>query len=244
MRILVTFTATQPVRLPIAYNHLVQGMIYRHLPEEMAGFLHGNGFSAESRSFKLFSFSRFQGKVSVNQGFITLTPPFSLVITSCWGEFLHGLADGLQEDGGVTFGPARVALDSIMIEDDQPFDRGAATIRMLSPMTTYSTLTGPDGARKTYYYSPFEKDFSQMLRVNLINKYEAVCGAPPVDDSFVISPLKVTRQDEKIIQYKGFIIKGWLGSYRMQGAPALLKLAYDAGLGGKNSQGFGCFEVI
>ena len=30
----------------------------------------------------------------------------------------------------------------------------------------------------------------------------------------------------------------------MTGDPALKKIAYDTGLGSKNSQGFGCFKVL
>ncbi|MGB9819468.1 MAG: CRISPR-associated endoribonuclease Cas6 [Thermovenabulum sp.] len=30
----------------------------------------------------------------------------------------------------------------------------------------------------------------------------------------------------------------------MCGEPLLLKTAYEAGLGSKNSQGFGCFEIL
>jgi len=44
--------------------------------------------------------------------------------------------------------------------------------------------------------------------------------------------------------YKNFLIKGWMGTFRLQGLKKALKLAYDAGLGSKNSQGFGMFEVI
>ncbi|MDN5332516.1 MAG: CRISPR-associated endoribonuclease Cas6 [Tepidanaerobacteraceae bacterium] len=44
--------------------------------------------------------------------------------------------------------------------------------------------------------------------------------------------------------YKDVIIKGWMGVYILKGDPVLLKIAYDAGLGSKNSQGFGCFEIL
>lgn len=40
------------------------------------------------------------------------------------------------------------------------------------------------------------------------------------------------------------MIKGWLGIYEKDGDPRLLKLAYSAGLGAKNSQGFGMIDVI
>lgn len=41
-------------------------------------------------------------------------------------------------------------------------------------------------------------------------------------------------------KYKDTIIKGWVGAYFLAGDPDLLKLALTAGVGAKNSQGFGC----
>lgn len=52
------------------------------------------------------------------------------------------------------------------------------TIRMLSPVTIYSTLFSANGKKKTYYYSPFEKEFSQLIRANILKKYEALYGTP------------------------------------------------------------------
>ncbi|MBC7189418.1 hypothetical protein H5U35_04285, partial [Candidatus Aerophobetes bacterium] len=40
------------------------------------------------------------------------------------------------------------------------------------------------------------------------------------------------------------LIKGWMGTYRLEGNPELIKFSYDAGLGAKNSQGFGMYEVV
>jgi CRISPR-associated endoribonuclease Cas6 len=38
-------------------------------------------------------------------------------------------------------------------------------------------------------------------------------------------------------------MKSWLGQYRKT-TQDLLEFAYDAGLGAKNSQGFGLFDII
>jgi CRISPR-associated endoribonuclease Cas6 len=35
-----------------------------------------------------------------------------------------------------------------------------------------------------------------------------------------------------------------MGMYTIKAHPILLELAYDAGIGSKNSQGFGLFEVL
>lgn len=47
-----------------------------------------------------------------------------------------------------------------------------------------------------------------------------------------------------MILYKGTVIKAWEGTFRLLGPQELVELAYDTGLGAKNSQGFGCFELL
>ena len=56
-----------------------------------------------------------------------------------------------------------------------------------------------------------------------------------------IVPLKVK---ESIILYKDTVVKGWCGVFLMEGHLTLIRCVYDTGLGAKNSQGFGMFEVI
>jgi len=35
-----------------------------------------------------------------------------------------------------------------------------------------------------------------------------------------------------------------MGIYKLKGGPELIHLVYDAGLGAKNPQGFGMFEIV
>ena len=82
---------------------------------------------------------------------------------------------------------------------------------------------------------------------NLIKKYIAVYKKNMTDNSknFTIKPLKVDLKRNFILtKFKNTIIKGWMGLYKISGNPELLKIAYDAGIGSKNSAGFGMWEVI
>jgi CRISPR-associated endoribonuclease Cas6 len=125
------------------------------------------------------------------------------------------------------------------------------TINMLSPITCYSTLKKADGKSKVYYYNPFEEEFSLLLKNNLKKKYQLIFGKTPKNFEFEITPYKVSKKDEKIVLYKKITkrqrkpttIRAWMGVYFLKGDPQILKLSYDAGLGSKNSQGFGCWEV-
>ncbi len=50
--------------------------------------------------------------------------------------------------------------------------------------------------------------------------------------------------DQKILNFKGTVIKGWTGLYEVNLPEPYFRLAYDAGFGAKNAQGFGMVEVI
>ncbi|MEM3009977.1 MAG: CRISPR-associated endoribonuclease Cas6 [Candidatus Nitrosocaldaceae archaeon] len=40
-----------------------------------------------------------------------------------------------------------------------------------SPIVVYSTLFTKDNRKKTYYYSPYEEEFSDLITKNLIKKF-------------------------------------------------------------------------
>lgn len=61
MRIKINCDVGHGVTLPINYNHILTGIIYRFLNQsdpEYAHFLHEKGYELESRHFKLFTFSQ------------------------------------------------------------------------------------------------------------------------------------------------------------------------------------------
>jgi CRISPR-associated endoribonuclease Cas6 len=85
-----------------------------------------------------------------------------------------------------------------------------------------------------------------MLLHNLARKARALGWERPEEalaDGYV-RPVRVQPRDRKLIYYKGFVVQAWTGQYELKLPPGYLELAYDAGLGGKNSQGFGMVEVM
>ena len=62
---------------------------------------------------------------------------------------------------------------------------------------------------------------------------------------FKITPFRLDfKKDKKIIIYKGTVIKAWMGSYVLESEPQILELSYYTGLGSKNSQGFGMWDLL
>ena len=61
MRVQILADVGNGITLPINYNHLLVGAIYRFLAEsnpEYADFLHDEGYQTAEKRFKLFTFSQ------------------------------------------------------------------------------------------------------------------------------------------------------------------------------------------
>ncbi len=57
-------------------------------------------------------------------------------------------------------------------------------------------------------------------------------------EDFRISPINPKQISKSIVYYKGFVVVGFNGQFELTSNPILLQLALEAGLGGKNVQGF------
>ncbi|HHW39898.1 MAG TPA: CRISPR-associated endoribonuclease Cas6 [Syntrophomonadaceae bacterium] len=243
MQLTVFFSAPGPVAIPVQYSHLVQGLIYRHLDNPvLRNYLHDQGFVLEKRRFKLFTFSRLLGKevrYDREKGCLVFTPPIRLLICSPIPFILQELGTGFLKEGSVRLGNAR--LEVMKFSTAAPRVRQAALrVRMLSPLVVYSTFANGDGKKYTYYYSPFEPRFADLVAENLAKKHLLIYGRSAQSEGFALRPVGVRDSDQKVTYYKETVVKGWMGEYELSGDPGLLQVALDAGLGAKNSQGYGC----
>ena len=57
-------------------------------------------------------------------------------------------------------------------------------------------------------------------------------------------PVKVQDRDKCVTKYKGFYITGWCGEYVLKGERKYLDFLYQTGIGSKNAQGFGMFDIV
>lgn len=244
MRLSITLTGSRQITLPVQYNHLVQATIYQLIEQPvLRNFLHEQGFAMGQRKFKLFTFSRLLGRPRFDRTTkqLIFTSPLRLVICSPVNFIVQELGNGFLRQGRIRLGEAVLQVDGVDVAD--PIIRtNAVTVRMLSPLVVYSTLE--DGSRRfTYYYSPFEARFQELVLSNLAKKYLLIYGRAAAGEGFEIVPAYVRQSDHKVVEYKGTVIEGWMGSYNLTGDPQLLEVALHAGLGAKNSQGFGCCEL-
>jgi len=228
----------KPIVLPIGYNHLVQAAIYNSVSQKLSRLLHDKGFLYGKRSFKLFTFSRLIGEYEIKQKKICFNNA-GLYVSSPIERFVKELANTFLKKGFMLIGENKVKITSLYFPPE-PKIENRAKIRSLSPITVYSTLISPDGGKKTYYYSPFENEFSKIIDANAKKKLY-ILRKRTIKSSLEIKALNAR---EKIIMYKDTVVKGWMGVFEISGPKILIKTVYDTGLGSKNSQGFGIFEVV
>lgn len=244
MRLTCQFEFQGKLEIPIQYNHILQGFIYKNLTDDaLRKFLHEVGFKNGKRSYKMFTYSRLFGKYQINKEKKTIIfeSPVRLHISSLVDDLVNDLSTSLFKSDRLILGKKEIELASINAEYPV-FNERKLKIEMLSPIVTYSTVK-IDGKTKTIYYSPQDSIFSEKIKENLIRKYTAIHGKAPKDEEFVIEYVGRKEPKRSVIRYHDTIINGFNGSYTVKGNPELIRLGYFVGIGSKNSQGFGCFKL-
>ncbi len=243
MRIKISLYAEKPICLTFKYNLAIRGLIYHLLPYDFATFLHDSGYKYQKRNFKMFTFSRVQGKLlkqKIQEFPLVFQAPIKFYVASPINQILEYIASNSIVSTEIYLEKNRCILQSIEVERD-PNLKSKLKIRMLSPMTIRSTLKGENNRSKSYYYSPYEADFSLLMTRNIQKKYKTIYNKE-INGFLNIKPIKNIKK-RVIIGDNNFVIKAWDGIYELSGPKELITLSYFTGLGEKNSQGFGMWEV-
>ena len=253
MRITITLEGDNGITLPITYNSYLQGLIYRQIDNTLANWLHNEAYRTPTRQYRLFTFSRLRPAVGtrykLHNGTIHYPGPANFTLASVNTDLLRSLAENLLKTATVKLGKNTCMVRGVEVlkQPQLDFDH-PIRVRALSPITVYQTFTHPSGNKKTYYFSPHEREWHTLLRDNLARKAQALNWEDDAKETLQAAqfkPLRVQQQDQKVVTYKGTVIKGWMGTYELTGlTEGYFELAYDAGLGPKNSQGFGMVEVL
>lgn len=240
MRANIKMSFDGALTLPIHYNYILQAVVLKWINDEnYSKFIHNTGYEYNNRRFKMYTFSRLEGKYQINKEDKTITylNEANLIVSTADDEFMKYLINNVLTNDNLIINKIKVRVEKVQVQY-MDIENGG-TIITQSPIVVYSSFEH-EGKTKTYYYNPKEDEFEKLLRENLIKKYKAFYNKEPRDISFKIKAKEKVKQN--IVMYKGLVIKGWSGEFEVDGSLELLKIAYDTGLGAKNSQGFGCFE--
>jgi CRISPR-associated endoribonuclease Cas6 len=270
MRIKISYESKEKgLLLPIHYNYYLESLIYHTFSKEVATILHGEGFILDKRHFKLFTFSRILNKGEKVLGNHLKTLKKELNIKNDVAFCSHKKTDAQEAlffGNGINFyfssvknfiiedmGSRAISIPQFSLLNQDIFVKSIEVlmspkfeskmdIKMLSPMTMYSTMKTSNGNTKTYYYSPYEKEFSDLITKNAKKKYKTAYSKEN-NGKLQLTPLYFEeRRNRAVIYFKNTRIDGWTGVFKMEGDPELIKITYDAGLGGKNPEGFGMWE--
>ncbi len=240
MHITVFLQSQEDLILPTHHNHILQGWIYACMDQTLASFLHDQGYMVDGRAFKLFVFSRLMGDFHPDPDGQTLHfgHHYRISIASPIPSFCQSIGAGLIRRDTFALNATRVQVTGAEFSEARVEEDHMEVITR-SPVCVYSTFLRPTGKKYTCYFQPGEGDFNTLVTGNLRKKYQLVHQTPPPDGTVTVSAASPRLH---IVRYKDFIIKGYTGIFTLHGPSSLLQMAVDAGLGSKNSQGFGYVE--
>lgn len=250
MRIKINLSSNEQICFPKGYLKYNQAFIYNLLDRLDANWLHEKGFVFEKRAFKLFTYSDFLEKRIYDREkevFIFKGRSLSFYVSSPVDWILQQTAANVLKSELVRIGSNLFTIDSVSVMKEPEFSESVLKISTLSPITMHSTIE-QNGRKFTLFHTPFEEPFSELINRNLQKKWTALHNE---DCRYNIS-IKPLFNDEKHqkITYFGTnkqtrtLIKAWAGRFEISSEPEFLKFALNAGLGARNSQGYGMAEVV
>lgn len=242
--------------LPFSYQYELASFIYHTIArsnKEYATWLHENGFALDSgKQFKLFSFSNLQTKnirIDKEAGRLILQDnevelQIGFLPEKSTEEFIKGVFSNRTFTIGDRKSKVEFAIKSIEVIP-QPVFNGKIVGETLSPIC----LSYQDEQRKIKYYAPDESRAPEAILNNLIRKYEAF-HQHPYRGSTNFKWQVLSQPKNKLITIKSGMpnetkVKGYMCRFQIEADDELLKIAYNGGIGEKNSgSGFGFINPI
>lgn len=238
MQLIIHIKNTDDFSIPMSYNYQLMSAIYRLIGgnDSLSEFIHNGGYRSGEAAFKLFCFSPLCGDHRISGKQIIFDSSISFEVRSPSGEFIDTLRFALFEQGNIRLFDRD--LEVKMIEYlDRHINNHTMRIRTSSPIVLKQTIDG----RQTVCYSPEDSEFDELINLNLYRKFTAAFGIEPpstVDLTLTSRPKKV------VTRIKGTWVTAYHASFEMHAHPAVAQLLYDTGLGSRNSQGFGMFDIL
>ena len=241
--------------LPLNYQYELSAWIYRVVKkgnEEFAAWLHDRGYGDSNKAFKLFSFShlRVPAYRIREDRMELLCERLTCVISFCTADVIEPFVVGVFKNCVFTLGDARsrVAFRVEEVKTCPPVVfLGNMTFQALSPVFMDRHLQGRKAS--STHLAPGEPFFEDLLHHNLVEKYRLLHEQLPPEDWVVTRFHLLSPPRPKMIAIKRFTpqatrLKCYFCSFELTGEPALLEIAYYAGIGRLNSQGFGCIGLL
>ncbi len=252
--------------LPINYQYHLSSAIYNILSQsssEFSEWLHEKGYlTKQGKPLKFFVFSKlYIPKVKRENASLIVrkTSQCSLfvdspIIDDFVQNFVVGLFSSNQIEIKSIYGRANFFIEQVEAVSEPTF-KNKMKFKCLSPIVV-SKGKEKNGQFYEHYFRPLEPDLSESIRKNLISKYHTLRHTLPENQELEfqidMEYLKKRGGEEKISKLihikegtsEETRVKAFETPFYLSGSPELMKIAYECGIGHKNSMGFGMVEVV
>ena len=237
MQIILKIHKDGIIEFPVNYNYQFQSAIYALLGESpyYSNFLHNQGYG-DAQRFKMFTFGSPQGEYKIIDKKIYFNEDFTLEIRSVSDEFCEIIKNSIMSRGTIKLFNYICDIDEMVIFKKE-ISSTSVTIKTQSPIVIQSKTE----ENKTIPYSPTQREFYSLVDANFQNKYKAHFGHESLTN---ITLLPMGNFKKIVTSYKGTWITAYHGNFELHGSSQSLQFLYDTGLGMKNPQGFGMFDIL
>ena len=238
------------------YSPYVQGLINACIPENITW---SGEAGAQEAHFKLFTFSQLyarsveridiasrenQADESRFQYQLVFSSPVWFYLSSPSQEFVESLSQRLEQAHDLHL--ERNVVESVHVSAARVPElsrHGQATwrVRTISPVTVYQSENRDSNSAR--YLAPNDPLFAKTVLDNAVRKYYAWAQEKAPVQGFSIKCLDRTPH-LAVVNFKDTPVRGYTGRFLLTGDIRLLSFLYESGLGGKNSHGFGMFDII
>ncbi len=266
LRIKLTLkTSEKNSAIPINYQYPLSAAIYKILniaEPQFAELLHSKGYpTIHNRRFKYFTFSKifFRNPASISNNKLILQEnerPQLLISSPLDESFIQNFVIGIFESQELPIGLKGVSHTVFKIEQvevlPEPEINNEVKCKALGPISV--SILGEN--KYPDYLKALDSKLPDAVRENLLWKYKTLYETEPSDNEIRFEVDKEYIQNKggennvsKLIKIKEgepeeTNVRGFITPFVLRGSTKLIKLAYQCGIGEKNSMGFGMFEIV
>jgi len=242
MRFKITLETDKHTAISLNYQYALMSAIYDTLETgniEYAKFLHEQGYQNQRR-FKLFTFSNLlTNRFKVERGYLYLQGKLFLIISSPVQDFIFNLMKGFRDKKYLEINNSKFLISGIQVSDEPEYSP-TMHYKSISPYT----VSRQDENCRVYYLREYEtEELEERLKNNILRKSEIL----KITDTDIKFTLPHKKKSKLIVIKEGRFdeikVKSIISDVAITATPSLQRLCYEAGIGEKNSMGFGCLEI-
>jgi len=225
--------------LPFDYHYHLSSAMYRYkelADEELSARLH------YSKEIKKFTFSEImvpRRKVHKNKGIEILDEYAYIIYSSPVKEYVEAVVEGMLSEPELIVGKLKFMIEKIEVLPYPQISWNDVIFKTLSPIVV--STRNEKGKKEPLY--PTDPQWYVNVVKNIKHQYRELYGTE-VKGNISIEAIHTKTKKYEFPKGRGGAIKAVMGHFRFRGDAELIKFAYEAGIGERGAQGFGCLEVV